>query len=331
MNFYKHHIGDYAQATSHLSFVEDAAYSRMIRKYYAEEKPLPADIRAVQRLVGARTKEEKQAVEDILNEFFELQDDGWHNKRCDAELAANCELETEREAKAANERERQKRHREERSKLFEKLREFDIVPAYDTKTETLRSLLANAECHAPVTRDNIPMSQPVTQPVTRNATANQTPDARHQTPDIKPSMDTSSHQSNVTDGDDPQQPGEWFGWFNRHHGTQYDATSLHDRKKLMTIFTGWHNARVTAQQVNAAVRRALSESTEPIANLAAYVDRVLANSTPRASKPGRTDARETVAQEIWGTQAGDSDHGRTIDHEQTGATDDSHRPALPAT
>jgi hypothetical protein len=149
---------------------------------------------------------------------------------------------------------------------------------------------------------------------------------------INPSMDTSSHQSNVTDGDDqPQQPGEWFGWFNRRHGTQYDAQSLHDRKKLMTIFTGWHNARVTAQQVNAAVRRALSESTEPIANLAAYVDRVLANSTPRASKPGRTDARETVAQEIWGTQAGDSDHGRTIDHEQTGSTDDSHRPALPAT
>lgn len=87
MNYYEHHIGDFAQATAHLSFVEDAAYSRLIRKYYAEEKPMPADIKAVQRLVGARTKEERQAVADILDEFFELEFDGWHNKRCDAEIA----------------------------------------------------------------------------------------------------------------------------------------------------------------------------------------------------------------------------------------------------
>ena len=87
MNYYEHHIGDYAQATAHLSFIEDAAYSRLIRKYYAEEKPIPADLKAVQRLVGARTKEERHAVSDILDEFFELEDDGWHNKRCDDEIA----------------------------------------------------------------------------------------------------------------------------------------------------------------------------------------------------------------------------------------------------
>ena len=86
MNYYEHHIGDYAEATAHLSFVEDAAYSRMIRKYYATEKPLPADIKAVQRLVGARTKEEREAVDTVLHEFFELQDDGWHQRRCDADL-----------------------------------------------------------------------------------------------------------------------------------------------------------------------------------------------------------------------------------------------------
>jgi uncharacterized protein YdaU (DUF1376 family) len=88
MNFYIHHIGDYAQATQHLSFVEDATYIRMIRKYYADEKSLPAEIKAVQRLVGARTNEEKRAVETVLNEFFVLQADGWHNSRCDKDLAA---------------------------------------------------------------------------------------------------------------------------------------------------------------------------------------------------------------------------------------------------
>ncbi len=87
MNYYEHHIGDYAEATAHLSFVEDAAYSRMIRKYYATEKPLPADQKVVQRLVGARTKEEREAVSTVLDEFFTLQDDGWHNTRCDEEIA----------------------------------------------------------------------------------------------------------------------------------------------------------------------------------------------------------------------------------------------------
>ena len=193
MNFYKHHIGDYAQATAHLSFVEDAAYSRMIRKYYAEEKPLPADVKAVQRLVAARTREERQAVADVLEEFFELRDDGWHNKRCDAELADNRTLDEDREARAANERERQRRHREERRRLFEDLRAFDIVPPWDAKTETLRRLLQEASGHAPVTppvtdpvtRDSGEQSRPVTPPVTRTATANQTPDARHQIPERK--------------------------------------------------------------------------------------------------------------------------------------------------
>jgi len=86
VNYYEHHIGDYAQATSHLSFVEDAAYSRLLRKYYAEEKPLPADLRAVQRLVSARTDEEREAVDVVLQEFFVLEEDGWHNKRADAEI-----------------------------------------------------------------------------------------------------------------------------------------------------------------------------------------------------------------------------------------------------
>lgn len=87
MNYYEHHIGDYAEATAHLSFVEDAAYSRMIRKYYATEKPLPADIRAIQRLIGARSKEEREAVQVVLDEFFVLQDDGWHQTRCDEDIA----------------------------------------------------------------------------------------------------------------------------------------------------------------------------------------------------------------------------------------------------
>lgn len=87
MNYYEHHLGDYAEATAHLSFVEDAAYSRLMRKVYATELPLPADIKSVQRLVGARTKEEREAVAVVLEEFFVLETDGWHNDRCDIEIS----------------------------------------------------------------------------------------------------------------------------------------------------------------------------------------------------------------------------------------------------
>jgi uncharacterized protein YdaU (DUF1376 family) len=98
VNFYRHHIGDYAQATAHLSFVEDAAYIRLLRKYYAEERALPADVKAAQRIVGARTKDEREAVDTVLNEFFALEVDGWHNKRADAEIEAyNAKAERNRE------------------------------------------------------------------------------------------------------------------------------------------------------------------------------------------------------------------------------------------
>ncbi len=103
MNYYEHHLGDYAQATAHLTFVEDAAYSRMLRKYYAEEKPLPADLRAVVRLVGARSEEEREAVEVVLNEFFVLEQDGWHNKRADGEIAKFA-LKREKAGKSARAR-----------------------------------------------------------------------------------------------------------------------------------------------------------------------------------------------------------------------------------
>lgn len=178
MNFYKHHIGDYAQATAHLTFIEDAAYSRLIRKYYAEERPLPADLKQVQRLVGARSREEREAVETVLAEFFTLDEDGWHQARCDAEIAAATESQGEHEIKKANERERQRRHRERRKQLFDMLRGHGEVPSYDTPTDELVALLSRV-----TQRD---ASRDVTPPVTRDATANQTPDSRHQTPELEP-------------------------------------------------------------------------------------------------------------------------------------------------
>lgn len=87
MNYYEHHLGDYTQATAHLTMLEDAAYSRMLRWYYANEKPLPLDVKMIERLVRAQTKAEKDAIKTVLSEFFIEAADGWHQDRADREIA----------------------------------------------------------------------------------------------------------------------------------------------------------------------------------------------------------------------------------------------------
>jgi len=86
VNYYRHHIGDYLRDTAHLSMLEDAAYRRMLDLYYMREQPLPAESKAVCRLVRARSPEECEAVETVLAEFFTLGVDGWSQKRADSEI-----------------------------------------------------------------------------------------------------------------------------------------------------------------------------------------------------------------------------------------------------
>src|SRR5690606_20817036 len=145
VNYYEHHIGDYAAATAHLSLLEDAVYSRLLRRYYLQEAPLPADERQVARLAGARTPAEAAAVHAVLAEFFTLEADGWNNKRADEEIARYRESEPEREAKRKNERERQRRHGQRRAELFETLRQNGIVPPYDTPTSRLDEMASRVK------------------------------------------------------------------------------------------------------------------------------------------------------------------------------------------
>lgn len=85
MNYYKRHIGDYARKTAHLTFLEDAAYNRLIDIYYDREAPIPDG--EAERLCRAGSAAEKRAVRQVLKEFFELRDGCWHHDRCDQEIA----------------------------------------------------------------------------------------------------------------------------------------------------------------------------------------------------------------------------------------------------
>jgi hypothetical protein len=98
LNYYPHHLGDYDSHTAHLSWLEDCAYRRLICLYYRIERALPADIAQCCRLVRAISKAERDAVSEVLKEFFELRDDGWHNERCNREIAkAQAKAERNRE------------------------------------------------------------------------------------------------------------------------------------------------------------------------------------------------------------------------------------------
>ena len=83
MIWYKFHIGDYITHTKHISDAEDLAYRRLLDLYYMSEKPIPLDVKAVARKIGMDTEE----TESVLVEFFDKQENGYHNSRADVEIA----------------------------------------------------------------------------------------------------------------------------------------------------------------------------------------------------------------------------------------------------
>ena len=115
MNYYPFHIGDYLSATRHLTWTEDAAYRRLLDTYYTTEKPLPSELRAVCRLVLATTDEQREAVQVVLSEFFELTSAGWINVRADAEIDSMRVKQSAQEDKERHETERMRRYRERRA------------------------------------------------------------------------------------------------------------------------------------------------------------------------------------------------------------------------
>lgn len=86
MHKYLHHIGDFMRDTVHLTALEECFYRRAMDFYYLNESPLPKETQSVFRRLRANTDEDKQAVLNVLADFFTEEEDGFHNKRCDAEI-----------------------------------------------------------------------------------------------------------------------------------------------------------------------------------------------------------------------------------------------------
>ena len=75
MHYYQFNIGDYLSHTNHLDPFEDLAYRRMLDWCYLHEKPLPLDANEIARII--RLRDHAAVVQDVLNEFFSLYEEGW--------------------------------------------------------------------------------------------------------------------------------------------------------------------------------------------------------------------------------------------------------------
>lgn len=154
MNYYEHHIGDFLKKTAHLSIVEEGVYRRLLDRYYIVEGPLPVDVRECCKLARAASRSERAAVADVLREFFDLRDDGWHQKRADEEIARY----QDKQAKA-------KRSAEARWSA--------------QRSECERMSEGNANAYANAMRTHMRTHSEGNAPRARP----QTPDTRHQTPE----------------------------------------------------------------------------------------------------------------------------------------------------
>lgn len=103
MHYYQFNIADYRKRTGHLTLVEHAIYRWLMDTYYLEEVPLTSDTAKLMRLHSVRTQDEKDAFYAVLDEFFELKDDGYHHEKCDEELAKIYEK-SEKARKSAQKR-----------------------------------------------------------------------------------------------------------------------------------------------------------------------------------------------------------------------------------
>ena len=99
--------GDYLRDTADLDLMEHGAYVKLLAHYYSTGRPLSANAERLHRICSAFAPAERDAVDRILAEFFQLEEDGYHNSRADRELEKRDKVSAARR-KAAEARHRPK-------------------------------------------------------------------------------------------------------------------------------------------------------------------------------------------------------------------------------
>jgi uncharacterized protein YdaU (DUF1376 family) len=85
--WYPFYWRDYIADTGHLSLAEHGAYLMLLAHYYMTGAPLPANAEQLHRVCRAFADAERAACNSVLEQFFVLEGDAYHNARADKELA----------------------------------------------------------------------------------------------------------------------------------------------------------------------------------------------------------------------------------------------------
>lgn len=103
MHYYQFNIGDYRRKTSHLSLLEHGIYRSLIDTYLLEQSALCGDVPALMRTHCIRTANEKNALNNVLNDFFTFENERFFNSRCEQIISSYIEK-SDKARESANKR-----------------------------------------------------------------------------------------------------------------------------------------------------------------------------------------------------------------------------------
>ena len=86
MHYYQHNIADYRKDTTHLTLLEHGCYRQLLDQFYLDETPLPLEEDKLFRLFNARTEDEKNAIRNVINDFWTKTEDGYVQGRSKTEI-----------------------------------------------------------------------------------------------------------------------------------------------------------------------------------------------------------------------------------------------------
>jgi len=148
MNYYPHHIGDFNNATRHLTRIERSIYRDLIELYYDTEKPIAVDMPSLCRRILARSEEEQAAVASVLSEFFVQSEEGWLHERCQKEITHYYAKSEKAKVSAA--------------KRWSKAEDADAMPTHTARTPNQNQNQNHNQ--EPFLKTNVAPSAPVTSP-----------------------------------------------------------------------------------------------------------------------------------------------------------------------
>ena len=86
MHYYPFNISDFNNSTRHLTLLERAIYRELMDMYYQTENPIVDDLDVLARKILVRSKEEKESLSIVLDEFFLKTDAGYTIYRIEQEI-----------------------------------------------------------------------------------------------------------------------------------------------------------------------------------------------------------------------------------------------------